>query len=120
MSKIKTIIGSLAGILVTANSVLAEGSTNVSTNVTSNLGPFSGIATEVLNYAKWIGIAMALFSLLFLWIGSNAARMSTNPNVQKVVHFRDHMQGWFKDNILAIIGLIALFSILIPLLNSVM
>src|SRR5574343_853880 len=106
MSKITKFIGSLAGIFLTANSVLAAD------NITGNLGAASGIANDVMTYTKWGSIAIAIISLLILWASGNLARLSSKAG--SYLNSKSHIQDWFKETLLVILGLVFIFGYVIP------
>ena len=99
-------------ILLTASTAFAEDASSV----TNNLGPASGIANDIMTYAKWGAIAVAIVSLLFLWISGNIARVGAKAN--EVLHVRESIKGWFAECIIVILGLLFLFQYIIPQLNK--
>lgn len=99
-------------ILLTASTAFAEDASSV----TDKLGPASGIANDIMTYAKWGAIAVAIVSLLFLWISGNIARVGAKAN--EVLHVRESIKGWFAECIIVILGLLFLFQYIIPQLNK--
>jgi hypothetical protein len=111
-SKVKKFIFEAGLILLTASTAFAEDASSV----TDNLGPASGIANDIMTYAKWGAIAVAIVSLLFLWISGNIARVGAKAN--EVLHVRESIKGWFAECIIVILGLLFLFQYIIPQLNK--
>ena len=99
-------------ILLTVSTALAEDASSVA----KNLGPASGIATDMMTYAKWGAIVVAIISLLVLWMSGNIARMGAKAN--EVLHTRESIKGWFVECIIVILGLVFLFQYVIPRLNG--
>ncbi len=96
-------------ILLTASTALAEDASSV----THNLGPASGIANDMMTYAKWGAIVVAIISLLVLWMSGNIARMGAKAN--EVLHTRESIKGWFVECIIVILGLVFLFQYIVPM-----
>lgn len=118
MSKTKQFIGSLAGIVFTASNVLGAADNGTgSTAVTSQLGPLSGLASQLLLYSKWIGIFVFILTIIILWITGNIARISNKVN--DVLKSRDNLKGTVVEGIFVIIALMVLFGFIIPELNKV-
>jgi hypothetical protein len=99
-------------ILLTASTALAEDASSVA----KNLGPASGIANDMMTYAKWGAIVVAIISLLVLWMSGNIARMGAKAN--EVLHTRESIKGWFVECIIVILGLVFLFQYVIPRLDG--
>jgi len=112
MSKLKKLTWSFAGILLTAGSALAEGDNNV----TSNLGPASGVAGDLMFYLKWGSIFVAIATVLILWIRHNLAAHS--KKVGDVLQIRDDMKQWFIMGLAVIVSFIFLFQYIIPQLDK--
>ena len=111
-SKVKKFILEAGLILLTASTAFAEDASSV----TDNLGPASGIANDIMTYAKWGAIVVAIVSLLFLWISGNIARVGAKAN--DVLNVRESIKGWFVECIIVILGLLFLFQYIIPKLNG--
>ena len=99
-------------ILLTAGTALAEDATTVA----KNLGPASGIANDMMSYAKWGAIVIAIISLLVIWMSGNIARMGSKAN--EVLHTRESIKGWFVECIIVILGLVFLFQYVIPKMDG--
>lgn len=113
MSKVAKLLGSLSSILLTVNSVLAADN---SVNPTANLGPASGVATDIMTYLKWGAFTVAIGSILVLWIRHNLA--SHGKKISDVLQIREDMKQWFIMAIGVIVGLIFLFQYAIPKING--
>jgi len=111
-SKIRKFILGVGLILLTVSTALAEDASSVA----NNLGPASGIANDMIAYAKWGAIVIAIISLLVLWMSGNIARMGAKAN--EVLHTRESIKGWFVECIIVILGLVFLFQYVIPRLNG--
>lgn len=111
-STVKKFILEAGLVLLTASTALAEDATSVA----KNLGPASGIATDMMSYAKWGAIVIAIVSLLVLWMSGNIARMGSKAN--EVLHTRESIKGWFVECIIVILGLVFLFQYVIPKLDG--
>jgi hypothetical protein len=99
-------------ILLTASTAFAADASSV----VHNLGPASGIANDMMNYAKWGAIVIAVISLLVLWMSGNIARMGSKAN--EVLHTRESIKGWFVECIIVILGLVFLFQYVVPKLEG--
>jgi hypothetical protein len=113
MKKIKMLIGSLAGIILTASNALAAAN---DTNVTGNLGAASGVGADILSLVKWGAVFIAIITILALWGKGNLDRLRNH--VSDAVKSMENKKGWFIDCILVIVGLIFLYEYVIPKLNG--
>jgi hypothetical protein len=111
-STVKKYILGAGLVLLTASTALAEDASTVA----KNLGPASGIANDLMSYAKWGAIVIAIVSLLVLWMSGNIARMGSKAN--EVLHTRESIKGWFVECIIVILGLVFLFQYVIPKLDG--
>ena len=111
-SKVRKLIWETGLILLTASKAFAADASSVA----NNLGPASSIANDMMNYAKWGAIVVAVISLLVLWMSGNIARMGAKAN--EVLHTRESIKGWFVECIIVILGLVFLFQYVIPRLNG--
>jgi hypothetical protein len=111
-NSVKKLVLEIALVLLTASSALAEDASSVA----KNLGPASGIASDMMSYAKWGAIVVAVISLLVLWMTGNIARMGAKAN--EVLHTRESIKGWFIECIIVILGLLFLFQYVIPHLDG--
>ncbi len=112
LSTVKKIVLEAGFILLTVSTALAEDASTVA----KNLGPASGIANDMMSYAKWGAIVVAIISLLVLWMSGNIARMGAKAN--EVLHTRENIKGWFVECIIVILGLVFLFQYVIPKLDG--
>ena len=112
LNSIKKSVLELGSILLTASIALADDASTVA----KNLGPASGIASDMMTYAKWGAIVVAIISLLVLWMSGNIARMGAKAN--EVLHTRESIKGWFVECIIVILGLVFLFQYVIPKLDG--
>jgi hypothetical protein len=110
--KIRKLILEIGLVLLTASTAVATDASSVA----NNLGPVSGIANDLINYAKWAAIVIAVVSLLFLWMSGNIARAGEKTN--EVLHVRENIKGWFVECIIVILGLVFLFQYVIPKLDG--
>lgn len=111
-NSIKKSVLEIGLLLLTASTALADDASTVA----KNLGPASGIANDMMTYAKWGAIVIAIISLLVLWISGNIARMGAKAN--EVLHTRESIKGWFVECIIVILGLVFLFQYVIPKLDG--
>jgi hypothetical protein len=111
-SKVRKFILEIGLILLTASTALAADASSVA----NNLGPVSDIANDMMNYAKWGAIVIAIISLLVLWMSGNIARMGEKAS--EVLHIRENIKGWFVECIIVILGLAFLFQYVIPKLDG--
>lgn len=112
MNKIRKFVLEVGWILLTASTAL--GAENYS--VVKNLGPASDIASDMISFAKWGAIFVAIISILFLWMSGNIARM--RERINDVLNTRENMKGWFVECIIVILSLAFLFEYVVPKLNG--
>jgi hypothetical protein len=113
-NKIKILILEAGLILLTAGTALAADASSIA----GNLGPASGIAEDIMFYAKWGAIVIAIVSLLFLWMSGNIARMGSKTT--ELLHVRENMKGWFVECIIVILGLLFLFQYVLPKIENLL
>lgn len=112
MKKITKLFGGLAGILLTANSAMADANTSSVTGYTSKLGPLSSMSNDILGWVFACAILSVILALLIAMILGNVARASNK--VSDALKYKDHKTAIIIETFLTIFFLLIFLTYLVP------